>query len=136
MSPIGGAKKAACSSYTLLGLEDPSVLSFFVWDTKPDLRIFAQSKTYMITNHVNLNDAFLYKNLWEAGILDIGRLVAAIERQSFDLIITARNLSQFQLQGALSPTYQKLMSPVLGHYRLASPGAEHRYYVRRDRSGK
>ena len=90
----------------------------------------------MITSHVNLNDAFLYKKLWEAGALEIGSLVAAIDRQSFDLIITPRNLSQFQFQGALLPTYKELMAPVLAHYRLASPGVAHRYYVRRDRRGK
>jgi hypothetical protein len=119
-----------------LGFDNPSVLSFFVWDGEPDLRVFAQSKTYMITDHVNLNDAFLYELLWEAGALDIRAMVTAIEGQSFDLIITPKELRWARTRGALQPNYETLMAPVLAHYRLASTGEGHRYYVRRDGQAK
>lgn len=115
-----------------LGFEHPSVLTFFFNDGTPDLRISGQSKTYMITNRVNLNDAWLYRVLWEAGVLDIKPLVAAIESQAFDLIIAPKWVPRIQARGALVPVYRTLMSPVASRYRLAAAGEAHVYYVRRD----
>ena len=114
-----------------LGLRDPSVLSFFTWDVRLGLPVFGQSKTYQITDHVNLNDTFLYRLLWESGTLDVQSLASAIERRSFDLIIQPRNLRPFMRGRSLLPVYRRLMAPVRAHYRRVSSGASHDYFVPR-----
>lgn len=123
-----------------LGFENPKVLSFFIWDAEEDLEIFAQSKTYQITDQVILNDAFLYRLLWESGALEIESLVAAIRGKAFDLIITPRDMRPFEVRGVLQPTYMTLMSAVLAQYRLAVPtvrvkgsAGAHYYFVRKTR---
>lgn len=115
-----------------LGMENPSVLSFFIWDVRRGLPIFGQSKTYQVTDHVNLNDTLLYKLLWESGALDVRALASAIERQSFDLIIRPKDLRPSMRGGRLLPIYQTLMTSMRSSYRHASSGQAHHYLVPRE----
>lgn len=97
----------------------PAGFSFAVWDADASLSIFAQSKTYQITNPVNLNDAFLYKLLWESGPLDLGRMIASIDEKYYDSIISPKTVRRMHSKGNLEPTDERLLRSVLQHYRQA-----------------
>ncbi|MCD4716189.1 MAG: hypothetical protein K8R45_05540 [Desulfobacterales bacterium] len=99
-----------------LGIDEPKILD-----------IFTHIHGYSISDTLYLNDPFLYKILWEKGVLDVKPMVESIRERYFDIIMLP---SRIEPEINIKGPYESIINEIVKHYEMGTKGSGYIFCIR------